>query len=179
MIDQPDLFVHPESKCRGMKPHDMKAIADAMRAALTTELESGYEIVEATGPIVLYVRVAVGDLMLKAHKRSIQSYSPVGFVVHGAVGLTKDVTETIDLLKFEQELLSVRNKYARKFDKTLPIVKVARFCQIENRLDALQKLGLAKQIPLAWQERCTGSGVLPGQALDHRRAQSQVTGEWP
>lgn len=108
MIDQPELFVHPESKYRGMKPHDMKAIADAVRAALTTELESGYESDEATGPDILYVRVAVGDLMLKTHKRSIQSCSPVGFVVHGAVGLTKDVTETIDLkgMRIEGEVLN-------------------------------------------------------------------------
>lgn len=111
MIDQPELFVHPESKYTGMKPDDMKAIADAMRAALTTELESGYQIVEATGPDVLYVRVAVGDLMLKKHKRGILSYTPIGFVVHGAVGLGKEVTEKIDLkgMKIEGELLDSQN----------------------------------------------------------------------
>lgn len=111
MIDQPELFVHPESKYAGMKPDDMKAIADAMRAALTTQLESGYQIVEATGPDVLYVRVAVGDLMLKKHKRGILSYTPIGFVVHGAVGLTKEITEKIDLkgMKIEGELLDSQN----------------------------------------------------------------------
>jgi hypothetical protein len=107
MIDQPELFVHPESKYTGMKPDDMKAIADALRAALTTELESGYQVVDAAGSDVLYVRVAVGDLMLKKHKRGILSYTPVGFVVHGAVGLTKEVTEKIDLkgMKIEGEVL--------------------------------------------------------------------------
>ena len=111
MIDQPELFVHPESKYTGMKPDDMKAIADAMRAALSTELESGYQIVEAAGPGVLYVRVAVGDLMLKKHKRGILSYTPIGFVVHGAVGLTKEITEKIDLkgMKIEGELLDSQN----------------------------------------------------------------------
>jgi len=54
-----------------------------------------------------------------------------------------------DHLKFEQELLRVRKQYIRKFTKALPTVKVARFYQIENTLDALQKLGMARQIPLA------------------------------
>ncbi|MGE0031981.1 MAG: DUF3313 domain-containing protein [Steroidobacteraceae bacterium] len=107
MVDQPELFIHPESKYTGMKPDDMKAIADALRAAMMTELEGGYQIVDAPGPDVLYVRVAVGDLMLKKHKRGIMSYTPIGFVVHGAVGLTKEVTEKIDLkgMQIEGEVL--------------------------------------------------------------------------
>ena len=53
-----------------------------------------------------------------------------------------------DHMKFEQELLRVRKHYIGKFTKALPTVKVARFYQIENKLDALKKLGLARQIPL-------------------------------
>ena len=53
-----------------------------------------------------------------------------------------------DHIKFEQDLLSVRKKYVKKFNKAMPMVKVARFYQIENKLDALQKLGIASQIPL-------------------------------
>ena len=51
-------------------------------------------------------------------------------------------------IKFEQDLLSVRKKHVKKFNKAMPMVKVARFYQIENKLDALQKLGIASQIPL-------------------------------
>jgi hypothetical protein len=53
-----------------------------------------------------------------------------------------------DHIKFEQELLSVRKKYVKKFNKAMPMVKVARFYQIENKLDLLQKFGLASEIPL-------------------------------
>ena len=62
MVDQPEIFVHPDSKYQGMKPDDMKLIADGLRQAVITELESGYKIVDAPGPGVLYVRRAVGDL---------------------------------------------------------------------------------------------------------------------
>lgn len=54
-----------------------------------------------------------------------------------------------DHIRFEQDLLKVRKRYIGKFDKVLPTTKVARFYQIENKLDLLQKLGLARQIPLA------------------------------
>jgi hypothetical protein len=52
-------------------------------------------------------------------------------------------------IKFEQDLLKLRKKYIGKFAKAMPMTKVARFFQIENKLDILQKMGLASQIPLA------------------------------
>ena len=103
MVDQPELALSPDSKYDSMKPDDMKLIADSLRAAITNELKDGYQIVEAPGPGVLYIRTAVGDLYLKKHKRSILSYTPVGFVVHGAAGLSKEITEKIDVSKMTIE----------------------------------------------------------------------------
>ena len=51
-------------------------------------------------------------------------------------------------LKFEDELLGTRKKYVKRFDAALPITKVVRFYQIENKLDALQRVGIASEIPL-------------------------------
>ena len=51
-------------------------------------------------------------------------------------------------LKFEDELLGMRKKYVKRFDAALPITKVVRFYQIENKLDALQRVGIASEIPL-------------------------------
>ena len=67
-VDPPELFIHPASKYHGIRPDDMKAIADALRDAVTAELEGAYRIVDAPGPNVLYVRLAVGDLMLEKRK---------------------------------------------------------------------------------------------------------------
>lgn len=52
-------------------------------------------------------------------------------------------------IKFEQDLLKLRKKYVAKFGKVIPMTKVARFYQIENNLDLLQKLGIARDVPLA------------------------------
>jgi hypothetical protein len=53
-----------------------------------------------------------------------------------------------DYLAFEQNSLDLRKKYLKQFTAVIPITKVARFYQIENKLDVVQRLGLASEIPL-------------------------------
>jgi hypothetical protein len=107
MIDQPELFIHPDSKYKGMKPDDMKALADALRERVTTELKGSYKIVDKPGANVLYVRLAVGDLLLQKKKRPILAYIPVGAVVYGVKNLASEATSKIDLknMKIEGEVL--------------------------------------------------------------------------
>jgi hypothetical protein len=51
-------------------------------------------------------------------------------------------------LKYNQELNDLRKSYLGKFHKVLPWTEVARFYQIENRLDVITSFALAEQIPL-------------------------------
>ena len=53
-----------------------------------------------------------------------------------------------DGLAFNEEVTKVRKGYLGKFRNVLPAVKVARFYQIENKLDAIAAFALARQIPL-------------------------------
>ncbi len=65
MVDQPEIFISPDSKYKGAKPDNLKAIADLMRSSLATRLEAGgYNIVQTTAPGVLYLRIALADLEL-------------------------------------------------------------------------------------------------------------------
>jgi hypothetical protein len=107
MVDQPEVFIHPDSKYKGMKPDDMKIIADALREKVTAELKGGYPIVDKPGPNVLYVRLAVGDLMVQKKKRPILAYIPVGAVVYAAKNLASEVTSKVDVknMKIEGEVL--------------------------------------------------------------------------
>ena len=54
-----------------------------------------------------------------------------------------------EYLDIEDDLLRARTRYVRRFDNVLPPVKLLRFYQIENKLDAVYRLNLADQIPLA------------------------------
>jgi len=64
------------------------------------------------------------------------------------------VTETYadsfldDGLDFKSDLLKVQKKYVRRFKKALPIRKVVRFYQLENKMDAEIDAQLAIAIPL-------------------------------
>ncbi|MCJ7545275.1 MAG: hypothetical protein MUP30_00400, partial [Deltaproteobacteria bacterium] len=52
-------------------------------------------------------------------------------------------------LAAEKERLALKEKYVPKFKKVLPMIKVARYYQIENKLEAIIRYALVKEIPLA------------------------------
>ena len=53
-----------------------------------------------------------------------------------------------ELLKIQTAQLKVKQKYLPRFKKILPLIKVARYYQLENKLDAVINLELARTIPL-------------------------------
>jgi hypothetical protein len=53
-----------------------------------------------------------------------------------------------DAQKYEQKVLDIRKNYAKKMRKALPPIKLARFFQVEFRLDTINDLMLATQIPI-------------------------------
>jgi len=71
LIDQPEIFVSPDSEYKGMKPDDMKQLADAFRYAMVQELAETYTIVDQPGPNVLYLRFAFSNLQVKKQRRRL------------------------------------------------------------------------------------------------------------
>jgi hypothetical protein len=53
-----------------------------------------------------------------------------------------------DMLKIETDRLNLKRSYLLNFEKALPAKKVARYYQIENKIEAVVKYELAKAIPL-------------------------------
>ena len=53
-----------------------------------------------------------------------------------------------DHLAFEKAVLKIRTSYAKKMSKVLPGRTVARFFQIENKMDAIIDYEMAGEIPL-------------------------------
>ena len=52
-------------------------------------------------------------------------------------------------LAYESELVKLRARYIKRFAKVLPGTKLARYFQVENKLDAVINLTTATQVPLA------------------------------
>jgi len=53
-----------------------------------------------------------------------------------------------ELFEIDASHHAIRAQYLPKFKKILPIIKVVRFYQVENKLDAVINFQLAAQIPL-------------------------------
>ena len=105
-VDQPEIFVAADSKYKGAKGDQLKALADVARLATMERLEAnGYTIATEPGPDVLYFRWAITDLYLQKKKRGILSYTPVGFVVHAtAQAAVRDLWKKIDIAELRLEI---------------------------------------------------------------------------
>jgi len=53
-----------------------------------------------------------------------------------------------EMMRLQKDELKVKESYLPKFRKVLPEVKVARFLQVENKIDAVIRFDLATSIPL-------------------------------
>ncbi len=105
MIDQPEIIVAPTSKVQGVKPDDMKLIADTLRAVLVGQLErSNYRLVTTPGPETLFLRPAMTDLHLKKKRKRIVQFTPIGLVATLATTPFKDVMDKIDLQQVTLEI---------------------------------------------------------------------------
>ncbi len=84
MIDQPEIFIANDSPYRGVKPKQLNALADGLRAAIAGALSEDLYVVDTPGKNVLYLSVALTNLKLTKKKKSILGYTPAGLVT-GAV----------------------------------------------------------------------------------------------
>ena len=64
--------------------------------------------------------------------------------------ITNEKAEALlkEYLAIEKERTDLKSSFLPKFTKVLPAKKVARYYQIENKLDAIVKYEFAKEVPL-------------------------------
>ena len=83
MVDQPELFIDPDSNYKGMKPDTVTDIGEMIRSSVVDGLSGAYGIVEEPGESTLYLRLAATNLYIRKDKRGILGYTPIGAVAHG------------------------------------------------------------------------------------------------
>jgi hypothetical protein len=106
MIDQPELVIADDSKYKGIKPDDAKAVADALRAQMSdTVTKNGRMfVVDKPGPGVLYIRMAASNVHLKKKSRGLLGYTPAGFVVGSAVSAGQEMKQKVILQDMNLEM---------------------------------------------------------------------------
>jgi hypothetical protein len=104
MIDQPEFVIADDSKYKGFKPDDAKAVADALRQQLTDAVSKNITVVDKAGPGVLYVRIAASNVHLKKKSRGLLGYTPAGFVVTTAVASGQAMEQKVILQDMNLEM---------------------------------------------------------------------------
>ena len=85
VLPQPEIFLAPDSKYKGMKPDDMKALADSLRSSMFVALADGFQIADNPGPDTLVLRVALTNMHLKKKGRiPLIGYLPPAYIAGSA-----------------------------------------------------------------------------------------------
>lgn len=106
MIDEPEIFIAPNSEYKGVKPKQLVALSESLRAGIASALTEDLFVVDRVGHNVLYISVAISNLKLKKKKKKPRNYVPVAFIVGSIKGATTtDIAKKADLdsLVFEFE----------------------------------------------------------------------------
>lgn len=121
-----------------------RAIIQAERQTIVTRaMDLTAAEAQAFWPIYREYRlemIKVGDRLLALITTYAQNYRGLSDEMAGKL-LT-------DYLGIEKARLQVKNKYLPRFQKVLPPKKVARYYQVENKLDVIIQAELAEDIPL-------------------------------
>ena len=101
MLEPITIFISPDSEYKGLKPDELKKMADSFHEAVTKTLQPDIAVVDKGGPGVLYVRAALTDVKVAKKKRGLLGYTPIGFVATSVAGptiLLKDAVLEIEAL---------------------------------------------------------------------------------
>lgn len=167
MIDQPEIWIDANSGYRGVKPDNVKAIADLTRDALAERLTArGYGIVDQAGGDVLYARIAITDLYLKKKKRGILTYTPAGAMVKLGTDAVRDTLEKVDIIEMALQV-ELQDSQTEEVLAAIVVKRGARkdkeHHQKEERIDFSE-----------FRRIIRGYGAILACRLDNARQQSQA-----
>ena len=93
MVDQPEFFIDPDSKYKGVKPSDAVSVGEALRAAMIQGIGSSIEVSNEASEGTGLLSWAVTNIRLNKAKRGLLGYTPVGAA---AYGVKKQLSDVVD-----------------------------------------------------------------------------------
>jgi hypothetical protein len=155
VIPQPEIFIAPDSKYRGLKADDMKAIADSMRSAMFMAFEDGYQIADNPGPNTIIVRMALTNLQMKKRPRRLIQYLPPAYLATAAKrALLDDMAKNIVLSEavFETETIDPASGETLG-QLVVPVGELAQTSELPGKLESWAELD-ARMMLTARRLRC-------------------------
>lgn len=93
LVDQPEFFIDPKSKYKGMKPADAEVVGEELRAAMIRGIGDGVNVVDEPVEGSGLITWAVTNVRMNKAKRGVLGYTPVGAV---AYGVKKQMSDIVD-----------------------------------------------------------------------------------
>ncbi len=126
---------------------DMKIVRDAIKANKKLFVSENMKLTESKAKVFWPVYEKYQDDLGKLMDRSlnlIENYAK------NYQTMTDDIAEKLieEYLDIEGDYVQLRKSYLPKFMKVLPKKKVARYYQLENKIDAAGNYEAAKEIPI-------------------------------
>jgi hypothetical protein len=127
---------------------DMADVREAMRASKRALVAANLELTDAEAKAFWPLYVRYQKDLLATHQSLFQvveedTLQAVKLTDEKALGLVQRY------LAAEAARIQVRTAYLKEISQVLPGLKVARFYQIENKVDAVIGYGMAMRVPLA------------------------------
>jgi len=98
MVDQPEIFMSPDSPYLGVKPDMLKLLADQVRYLMIGELiRDGYNVVEEPAGDIVYLRIALTKLKV-ATGANTSAYIPVNVTDQNRVEVARKLMGSMQLL---------------------------------------------------------------------------------
>jgi len=132
------------------KPADnMQILRDKIKADKKLVVATNMELTEPEAKAFWPIYDAYQKDLQKINRRIVSLLDSYAADAR-AKTLTDDKAKKLidEALAIEQAETNLKSTYAPKFEKVLPIKKVARYLQIENKIRALVKYDLAQGVPL-------------------------------
>ena len=144
------LFAAPAARAADAPQSNMDIVREAMRADKKALVATNLQLTDAEAKAFLPVYDRYEKDLLTAHNGLYQVVQE--FATHYEKLTDEKALELVErYLSAEEARAKVRRSYVKEMSKVLPGLKVARFYQIENKIDAVVRYEMAGAIPLAKQ----------------------------
>ncbi len=88
ILDQPEIFIHPDSPYKGINPDELKLLADSYRDTVAMKLALVHPVVEQPQPNIIRIRLALTNVYLKKKKRPWWGWAtPVSLAAYTVKGV--------------------------------------------------------------------------------------------
>jgi phage-related minor tail protein len=144
------LFAAPVRADDPAQQDNMEIVRAALRADKKALVATNLQLTDAEAKAFWPVYDRYEKDLLTAHNQLYQVVQE--FAAHYDKLTNEKALELVErYLSAEEARAKVRRSYLKEISKVLPGLKVARFYQIENKIDAVVRYEMAGSIPLAKQ----------------------------